>query len=281
MSRVELSGHDRERMLVALNGYRWDHFEAYVYLSEDLGRTWQRIGTDLPAEPVNVAKEDPVHPDLLYVGTDAGLYLSLDRGQTFHGFRGQVAATDDPGLDHSASSTMPNVPVHDLVVQARNKDLVVGTHGRSIWVADVAHVQQLTADVLASDLHVFAPDTTTHRENWGDQGYTWSDAPEPEVDLVFVTRESGEARVRVLDADSDRVHEWTYAARPGLNYMTYNLVSDRALADDAEPGEATGAFYLVPGEYVVEIRLHGATERVPLVVKAGTPPRSRARKKAP
>ncbi|GAB5534403.1 MAG: hypothetical protein Rubg2KO_06520 [Rubricoccaceae bacterium] len=281
VSRVELSGHDRNRLLVALNGYRWDHFESYVYVSDDLGRTWQRIGTDLPAEPVNVAKEDPANPDILYVGTDAGLYISFDRGQTFHGFRGQAAETEDPGLDHSASSTMPNVPVHDLVVQARDKDLAVGTHGRSIWIADVGHVQQLTADVLASDLHVFNPDTTTHRETWGDQGYTWSDPPEPEVEIVFVAGRAGEARVRVFDEDDDRVREWTHTARAGLNYMAYDLVSDDALEDDAEPGDATDAFYLVPGEYVVEIRLNGATERVPLVVKAGTPPRSRARKKTP
>ncbi|MEO0557884.1 MAG: glycosyl hydrolase, partial [Bacteroidota bacterium] len=281
VSRVELSGHDRNRILVALNGYRWDHFDSYVYLSEDLGRTWQRIGTDLPAEPVNVAKEDPANPDILYVGTDAGLYISLDRGQSFHGFRGQAADTEDPGLDHSASAMMPNAPVHDLVVQARDKDLVVGTHGRSIWIADVAHVQQLTADVLASDLHVFNPDTTTHRESWGDLGYTWSDPPEPEVDIVFVAARAGEARVRVLDEEDERLWEGSHTARAGLNYVTYTLVSDRALTEEQEPGDATDAFYLVPGEYVVEVRLNGATERVPLVVNAGPPPRSRARKKTP
>ena len=281
VSRVELSGHDRERLLVALNGYRWDHFESYVYLSDDLGRTWRRIGDDLPPEPVNVAREDPANPDLLYVGTDGGLYLSLDRGATFHGFRGQAAAAGEPGNDHAASPTLPNVPVHDLVVQAREADLVVGTHGRSIWIADVRHVQQLTADVRAKTLHVFAPDTTTHRESWGDRGSAWSDPSEPELEIVFAAREAGDARLRVLDADGDRLREWTVTARPGLNLVAYDLASDRGLGEDPERGEATDRYYLVPGEYVLEVRLNGATEQVPLVVKAGPPPRSRARKKMP
>ena len=286
VSRVELSGHDRERLLVSLNGYRWDHFESYVYLSDDLGRTWQRVGTDLPPEPVNVAREDPANPDLLYVGTDGGLYLSLDRGVSFHGFRGQAATADGMGADelgndHAASPTLPNVPVHDLVVQERDADLVVGTHGRSIWIADVAHVQQLTSDVLAKRLHLFASDTTTHSDAWGDRGYTWSDPSEPELEIAFVASASGDARLRVLDADGDRLYEWTESARPGLNFATYALVSNRGLGEDPERGEATDAYYLIPGEYVLELRLNGATEQVPLVVKAGPPPRSRARKKAP
>ena len=281
VSRVELSGHDRGRLLVALNGYRWDHFEAYVYRSDDLGRTWTRVGTDLPAEPVNVAREDPANPDVVYVGTDGGLYVSLDGGASFQGFRGQAAETDEPGVAGGGSRTLPNVPVHDLVVQARESDLVVGTHGRSLWIADVQHVQALDADVVARDLHLFAPDTTTHRDGWGDRGSRWSEPSEPEVELAFFAGAPGEARIRVLDADGDRVREWTYAARRGLNFASYDLVSDRALSDDAEPGDATGAFYLVPGTYTVEVRLGGATERVPLVVEAGPPPRSRARKKMP
>ncbi|MEM1116532.1 MAG: glycosyl hydrolase [Bacteroidota bacterium] len=289
VSRVELSGHDRDRLLVALNGYRWDHFESYVYRSDDLGRTWTRLGADLPAEPVNVAKEDPRNPEVVYVGTDAGLYLSLDGGASFHGFHGQRAAAPEAGdaeagdatADASDSPVLPNAPVHDLVVQAREADLVVGTHGRSIWIADVALVQQLTPDVLASPLHVFAPDTLAHRAGWGDQGYTWSDPPEAELQLAYATTASGTARVRVLDAEGDEVRAWDDAAEPGLNLMTYDLRSDRGLGDDPEAGDATGAFYLVPGDYTVEVRLGGETQAAPLIVEAGPAPRSRARKKTP
>lgn len=284
VSRVELSGHEQERLLVALNGYRWDHFESYVYLSDDLGRTWTRIGTDLPAEPVNVAKEDPHNPDLLYVGTDGGLYVSLDRGATFAAFHGHRAADErDAGPFDAAAEgpTLPFTPVHDLVVQARERDLVVGTHGRSIWIADVDLVSQLTPDVTGAAVHVFAPDTTTHRADWGARGSTWSDPREPSVEVAYWTTATGTATVRVTDGDGDAVREWEDAAEPGLNLLAYDLRADEALSDDAEPAEDTGAFYLVPGEYVVSVTVGGETAEAPLVVEAGPEPRSRARKKMP
>ena len=290
VSRVELSGHDRDRLLVALNGYRWDHFDSYVYASDDLGRTWRRVGLDLPAEPVNVAKEDPKNPDALYVGTDGGLYLSLDRGASFHAFHGQRARAarrdGDRGPfmgpdDGAHSPALPYAPVHDLVVQERESDLVVGTHGRSIWIVDVGLVQQMTSDVLSAALHVFAPDTLTHNESWGTRGYTWADPREPSVQIGYTTTAAGTARVRILDAEGGVVHAMQDAAEPGLNLFDYDLRADRALADDQEPGEDTEAFYLVPGEYTVEVRVGGRTETAPLVVKAGPEPRSRARKKAP
>ena len=284
VSRVELSAHDRDRLLVALNGYRWDHFESYVYRSDDLGRTWTRIGTDLPAEPVNVAREDPHNPGALYVGTDGGLYVSVDGGESFSAFHGQRAADPRPdGLFAAAEEgpTLPHVPVHDLVVQARDRDLVVGTHGRSIWIADLDLVSRLTPDVTGAALHVFPPDTTRHRESWGDRGYTWSEPDEPSLEAGYWTTETGTARVRVLDAEGDAVRTWDDPAEPGLNLLTYDLRADRALGDDVEAGEDTGAFYLVPGEYVLEVSVGGRTATAPLVVEAGPPPRSRARKKMP
>jgi photosystem II stability/assembly factor-like uncharacterized protein len=283
VSRVELSAHHRARLLVSLNGYRWDHFDAYVYRSDDLGRTWQRLGTDLPAEPVNVVREDPANEHALYVGTDGGLYASLDGGATFHGMRGQRARAADggPGRNAQDARTMPNVPVHDLAIQARDRDLVVGTHGRSIWVADIALLGRMTPDVLAAPLHLFAPDTLTHRTNWGTRGYTWSDPPEPALDLAYVAAEGGEATVRVLDAGGAVLRTVSDVAEPGLNLARYDLSADRALADDHTAGEETGRFYLLPGAYEVEVRLGRHTVRAPLVVREGPAPPSRARKRMP
>ena len=80
VSRVEASHHELDRVYVTLNGYRWDHFDAYVYRSDDQGSTWTRLQHGLPAEPVNVIVEDPANEDILYIGTDVGLYVSFDRG---------------------------------------------------------------------------------------------------------------------------------------------------------------------------------------------------------
>ena len=284
VSRVELSAHERGRLLVSLNGYRWDDMTAYVYRSDDLGRTWARIAADLPPEPVNVVREDPHHPELLYVGTDHGLYVSLDGGATTEAMRGQHAADaegDAMRSDGADAVEMPNAPVHDLRVHARDRELVVGTHGRSLWVADVAHVQMLTPERLASGLHLFAPDTLQHSEAWGTQGYTWSDPREPETTFAIWSDAAGAATVEVRLA-GEPVATLTPTLRRGLTYVEYDVTSAEALGPEHEPGEATGRYYLQPSAgYTVRVTRGGATSEATLVVEAGRPPRSRARKKTP
>ena len=119
VSRVIASKYDVARVYVTLNGYRNDHFNAYVYQSDDYGTTWKQIMKDLPSEPVNVIKEDAVSEQVLYVGTDGGLYVSLDGGVS------SMAWTK--GLPAS-------VPVHDLEIHPRDHEIILGTHGRSLYV---------------------------------------------------------------------------------------------------------------------------------------------------
>ncbi len=133
VSRVEASRHAEGRVYVTLNGYRFDHMEPYVYASEDYGQTWTRIAEDLPKEPVNVIVEDDRNPKLLYVGTDGGTYLTVDRGRTFM----------------PLMKDTPPVPVHDLKLQRRERDLVIGTHGRSLYIADVGLIQTLDSALMA------------------------------------------------------------------------------------------------------------------------------------
>ncbi len=120
VSRVIASKYSVSRVFVTLNGYRNDHFNAYVYQSDDYGTTWKQIMKDLPAEPVNVIKEDAISEKVLYVGTDGGLYVSLDGGVS------SMAWTK--GLPAS-------VPVHDLEIHPRDHEIVIGTHGRSLYIA--------------------------------------------------------------------------------------------------------------------------------------------------
>ena len=119
VSRVIASKYNVARVYVTLNGYRNDHFNAYVYQSDDYGTTWKQIMKDLPSEPVNVIKEDAVAEQVLYVGTDGGLYVSLDGGNS------SMAWTK--GLPAS-------VPVHDLEIHPRDNEIILGTHGRSLYV---------------------------------------------------------------------------------------------------------------------------------------------------
>lgn len=126
ISRVMPSQYKESRVYATLNGYRNDHFTAYLFVSEDYGTSWTQLGTDLPAEPLNVVREDPKKEDILYVGSDNGLYASFNRGQSFM----------------TMGANLPRVPVHDIAIQARENEILLGTHGRSIFVAKLDEVQK-------------------------------------------------------------------------------------------------------------------------------------------
>lgn len=131
VSRVIASQYKEGRVYVTLNGYRNDHFLPYLFVSEDHGNNWRQLGKDLPAEPLNVVREDPKSDSILYVGSDGGVYVSLDAGNSFMMWTG--------GLPKS-------VPVHDIAIQQRENEIVLGTHGRSLYVAKLDSVQLLIKD---------------------------------------------------------------------------------------------------------------------------------------
>lgn len=259
VSRVQASSHEEGRVYASLNGYRWDDFTAYVYMSDDFGISWTRIGTNLPAEPVNVIKEDPVNPDLLYVGTDHSTYISLDRGQSFMLIGKDVPAT----------------PVHDLVIHPRDNELVLGTHGRSFYVADISPLQQMTADFLANDLHLFPVESVQHNGFWGRQFSSWRDPSEPEIDLCVYAKAGGSAQVTVLDKDGNALKEWSETIGRGLSYFSYDLsIPEEAatsLHDSKEEEELEAAdnekYYLPVGSYTLRITLGEASSESELKLK--------------
>lgn len=133
VSRVASSSFKEARVYVTFNGYRNDHFNSYVFVSEDYGNNWKQIAKDLPLEPVNVIVEDNKNDSIIYIGTDGGVYVSLDAGATTMQW----------------NKSMPrSIPVHDLVIQTRDNELVVGTHGRSIYIAPLDNIQKLAKDAV-------------------------------------------------------------------------------------------------------------------------------------
>jgi photosystem II stability/assembly factor-like uncharacterized protein len=131
VSRVTASQFKEARVYASLNGYRFDNFAPYLYVSNDFGMNWKQIGKDLPFEPINVIKEDPKDENIIYVGTDGGLYVSFDAGNSFMMWNG--------GLPKS-------VPIHDIAIQPRENEIVLGTHGRSLFVAKLDDIQQQRKD---------------------------------------------------------------------------------------------------------------------------------------
>ena len=281
VSRVVSSAHQRNRLYASLNGYRDDDMTAYVYVSEDLGKNWRSIAANLPGEPVNVIKEDPVNADVLYVGTDRGVYVSIDRGQGWQALQG--------GL--------PNVPVHDLVVHPRDRELVAGTHGRSVWIVDVLPLQDLTAEVRAKAAHLFYVADVTASRGWRSGPDRWFDHNEqkPKSIIQFWAAEAGSGTLKVLDADKNLVREIHVTAERGINRLEYDLLVDADLGVAAEAARVSKAskdavesatmegvlaktplaesrrlghpLYLTPGEYTLALDLGGAGAETKFTVK--------------
>jgi photosystem II stability/assembly factor-like uncharacterized protein len=141
VSRIEPSHHFPGTAYLTYTGYRNDDFRAFVYKTTDYGQTWTSIVGNLPARSVNVIREDPKNPNLLFVGAEFGLFVSVDGGKTWNDMHGN----------------MPTQPVWDLAIQPRDGELIVGTHGRGIFIADIAPLEQLSDAVLGESLYLFDP----------------------------------------------------------------------------------------------------------------------------
>lgn len=121
ISRIEASRYDAGTVYVAQNGKRWDDFQAYLFRSRDYGSTWEDIAGNLPGGPVNVVREDPRRPNILYAGTDVGVYVSIDSGASWHVLGGNL----------------PSTFVHDIAIHPRDKIAVIATHGRGMYALDL------------------------------------------------------------------------------------------------------------------------------------------------
>lgn len=263
VSSVQASAHKEGRVYASLNGYRWDNFQPLVYVSDNYGKSWKNISATLPLEPVNVIKEDPENENILYVGTDHGVYVSLDGGASYHAF----------------FNGLPNTPVHDLVVHPREKELVLGTHGRGIYIGDVSLVQQLNKEIVQKELHVFPAQKMTLSSRWGTSR-SWRDAFEPSTDVRFFANASSTGKIELLYKDQV-VSSNEITITKGLNYNSLDLrveESFKDLLEDASEYKAAenGSYYLVAGDYTIRVSTATTSEEIKLEVKS---PRERPSRK--
>ncbi len=220
VTRVLASSFDEGTVYVTQSGYRNDEFAPYVFRSTDYGRTWRSLAAGLPAEPVNVLREDPKAKHLLYLGTDSGVFVSLDRGETWKAMTG--------GL--------PRVAVQDLVVEPRSGDLVVGTHGRSVFVAEAAPLRKLKDGVASGGLHAFPVRTIkeSRRRGYGEDPWTPFFRIEPTVRIAYWTRGGASVKLAVRDENGMLWKELEGTSHRGMNVVEYDLSTEAKLADAAE-----------------------------------------------
>jgi photosystem II stability/assembly factor-like uncharacterized protein len=266
ISRIEPGWHDAATAYVSVWAFRSGNYAPLVYRTADLGRTWQSVAGDLPAGgPVRVVREDPFRAGLLYAGTQFGLFVSLDGGARWTRFGG-----------------IPTVPVDDLLVHPRDRDLVVATHGRSLFIVDdVRPLQDLTPAVLAKPAHLFpiraavGSDLLPGWADWAGSGQFRGANPPPGALITVWLREySGDkATLSVKTSSGTPVANLTLPGNPGLNRVAWDLKPSKDLVSDY--GSDRGGFFVQPGEYEVTLTYGTVTEtqKVSVTLAPGIEPR--------
>jgi hypothetical protein len=249
VSSIVASQYSASRVYATFDAHFNDDYHPYVFESDDYGATWRAIASGLPESSVHRLRENPDHEDFLVAGLEDGVYCSRDRGQHW-----EVLDPD-----------MPPMPVYDLVYQASTHDLVLGTHGRGIWVFDHFGAQAALTPAMLSGPAQLLPTPPAHRETiytpqaWYGAGEFFAPNPASGADISFVLppTASGEATVSVNDSAGQLVRDFHVTAKPGLNHVMWDLHYNQAgptaapgryavkLAVGAAPA-VTGSFEIVP-----------------------------------
>ena len=226
--RIEPSHFDTATFYVAFDNHRVNDFEPHLYVSNNYGKTFRSIANDLPTggpDFLHVIREDPVNRDLLFAGTDVGAYVSLDRGAHWQKFM----------------TNLPTVPVHDLKIHPRDHEMIAATHGRSIWIVDIAPLEQMADSIFAADAHLFQPTTAyEYGEAPGADGSPGHKVFESQsvpfgasIAYRLASGEKGDtAKVVITNVMGDTLATLNGPGTPGLHRVTWNL---RGKAPAAKP----------------------------------------------
>lgn len=252
VKRVVPSAHDENTCYAGFSGYRTHNEDkTYLFVTRDLGKTWEDISGGL-MNPLFDVEEDPDNPNVLYISGDAGIHVSVDKGKTWTAF----------------STSAPNVIVRDMAVQKRDRDLVIGTYGRGIYIADIAPLKEMNADVLGQDAYLFDPEETIRWNRYiqaGEQYGEFAKVDNPALGATIYYHIKGEpkaVKVVIKDLEGKVVQELTGTAKKGLQKASWNLTrrQDPAQQPAGGPpgGMRRGGMSLVDyGAYKVTLNVDG------------------------
>jgi photosystem II stability/assembly factor-like uncharacterized protein len=251
VSSLEPSHFDEGTVYATFDLHTFGDMRPYAYKSTDFGRTWSALVA--PESPVrgyaHVIKEDLVNKDLLFLGTELGLWVSVDGGRHWARYKG---------------GDLPSVAVRDLVIHPRDHDLVIGTHGRGIWIVDdITPLRALTPATLATSVAFLSGRPTVQRVpaygGWanGDAAFVGPNPPGDAVITYYQRRRHifGDLKIEMLDPSGKVVGTVPSSKRRGLNRVTWSM---RLKAPKVPPAAsaAFGAAFgprLLPGTYTVRM----------------------------
>jgi photosystem II stability/assembly factor-like uncharacterized protein len=248
VSRVLASPHDPGTAFVAKTGLRLDDFRACLYKTTDYGETWTALGAGLPEKPVNVVIQDRKNANLLFVGTEQGVYVSIDGGGKWIPFK----------------NNMPWVKVTDLIIHPRENDLIAASYGRGLWITNITPLQELKVNVLEQDVYLFEIKPQVQRiagvggSNYqllGDSHLMTPNEPNAVVINYYLKEKTaGKVNIRVTDPYGKLLRELTGKGEAGMNSVSWDMRLPRTQGQTPGFGGFGGGM-VDPGEYVVTLEL--------------------------
>ncbi len=242
--RVEPSHFDTLTFYVAAENHRWNDFKPYLLVTNDGGKTFKSLVNNLPsaspADYLHVIREDMHNRDLLFVGSSRTAYVSIDRGQTWS----------------RLSANLPTVPVFDLQIHPRDHEMIAATHGRSLWVVDIAALEQLTPKVIAAGTYLFKPKTAYQ---WGEgpqlnlpgNGFAQAEMtyanPPFGADIVYrlAANAPGNVRLVISDVAGDTLATINGQGGAGVHHATWNFQETRPrVAAELSPSQRRDSILL-------------------------------------
>jgi len=258
ISRVIASSHLKSRVFVTLNGYRFDNFTPYAFISEDYGKTWKSISNSIPKASVNVIKEDLNDENILYLGTDNGVYVSFNKGASWENF----------------SNGLPNVAVHDLVIQSQTNDLIIATHGRSLYKTNVSIFEEYH-NFKNVPLYVAQIPSIKHNSNWGSSWSKWLKAEEPTISIQTYSNSKTNITVSIQSSHGNELQQFITTIEKGFNTINYDLSiteNGKKVLENSNDSivitkKKNKKYYLPKGIYSIKLNTDTAKKNVSLILE--------------
>ncbi len=248
VSYIEPSNYNKAIAYVTFDGHRMGDRKAWVFKTEDFGKTWQNITSENIDAYCHIIKEDLKNPDLLFLGTEYGLFLTIDGGHNWTRFTGN----------------MPKVSVRDMVFQKRENDLIIATHGRGIYVLDdLTPIQDLTVEKLSQNIAFLNSRPYKMGFNYGMGGTTGDDGfrgqnPSETMMITYYMKKRhifGDMSLEVFDAKGNKIKTLPAGKRKGINRVKWQMRMEKPKVPSSVQllGNAMVGPEYAPGEYSVRI----------------------------